>query len=103
MVRSTELDPVTPPPVPAAALPLTPLDYAPPPPRGSGVRDTVWNIIISVFLANGVGWATFGLAMMARYRDDEAGPAAVGFGSITLGLSLAFFRYAPRLGRPRQR
>lgn len=44
-----------------------------------------WGVIISILIANGVGWVLFGWLMMARYRDDEAGPVAVGAAFIVLG------------------
>jgi hypothetical protein len=96
MVRSTDFEGETSVIAPPA-LPVTTLDYASPPPRGSSRRDTAWNIVIGILLANGVGWATFGLLMMNGYRDDDAGPVAVGLASVTLGLSLAVLRYFPRL------
>ena len=70
------------------ATPVQTLDYAPPAARPSR-RDTVWGIIISVLLANGVGWAAFGFLMMLGQRDDHAGPIAVGLAFITLALGLA--------------
>jgi len=50
----------------------------------------VWGVVISILIANGVGWLIFGaLMMLARVRDDEAGPVAVGAAFIVLGVGLA--------------
>jgi hypothetical protein len=32
-------------------------------------------LCISILIANGVGWLIFGTLMVARVRDDEAGPS----------------------------
>lgn len=100
MVRTTDFDPA---PVTPPAIPLATLDYAPPPPRGTSLRDMVWGIMVSVFLANGVGWSVFGLLMMIGYRDDHAGPVAIGLASVTLGLSLAVMRFLVQPPRHRSR
>ena len=83
MVRATEHDPVT---------PLPTLDYGRPDPRPSRSH-MIWGIVISVFLANGVGWTSFGMLMIMGQRDDEAGPVAIGLASIALALSLAAALY----------
>jgi len=67
---------------------VLPLEYAPPAQRPSR-RDAVWGVVISILLANGVGWLSFGMGMVTGMRDDYAGPIAVGLASITLGLGLA--------------
>ena len=48
-----------------------------------------WGLLISFFFAKGIGWFVFGLLMMAGYRDDYAGPVAVGAAFITLGAGTA--------------
>ena len=69
--------------------PLVALEYQPPQPRAPRRGDMVWGIIISVLIANGVGWMLFGMLMVARMRDDEAGPIAVGAAFIVLGAGIA--------------
>jgi hypothetical protein len=86
MVRVTDQD---------VAPPLPTLDYAPPA-RPVRRLDAFWGILISVFLANGVGWMVFGALMMAGYRDDNAGPFAVGAASIALAAGLAGTFYVTR-------
>ena len=49
----------------------------------------VWGIVISVLVANGVGWLLFGMLMATRMDDDIAGPIAVGAAFIVLGAGLA--------------
>ena len=81
---------------PQAAIPL---GYAPPEQGRRSRRDMWWGIVISVFLANGVGWLTFGFLMMQGMRDDHAGPMAVGLAFITLGCGLAGMLYWTRQHR----
>ena len=64
------------------------LSYAPPAPRTSK-RDLCFGILISIFLSFGVGMLTFGLVTMAGFREEQAGPFAVGLGFIVLAVSLA--------------
>jgi hypothetical protein len=84
--------PLVPPPSsqPPAFAPAPPvaLEYQPPQPR-RGRGDMGWGILISVFLAKGVGWFIFGALMMMGYRDDHAGPVAVGAGFFVLGAGIA--------------
>src|SRR5687768_14734702 len=73
---------------PLAQFPPAPvaLEYQPPQPRNPRRGDMVWGVVISVLVAKGVGWMIFGMLMMvARVRDDEAGPVAVGAAFIVLG------------------
>ena len=65
------------------------LEYQPPQPRASRRADMVWGVVISFLLAKGVGWMLFGMLMIARVRDDEAGPVAVGAAFIILGVGIA--------------
>jgi len=92
--------------IPASHPPLpVALEYQPPQPRAGRRGDMAWGIVVSVLIANGVGWMLFGMLMIARMRDDEAGPVAVGAAFIVLGLgiagSLAWTRRAQRIP-PRQ-
>jgi hypothetical protein len=77
------------------------LEYQPPQPRARRGGDMVWGIVISILIANGVGWMLFGLLMLTRMRDDEAAPIAVGAAFIVLGAgiagSLAWTRRQPQL------
>jgi hypothetical protein len=70
------------------AQPVLPLEYAQPQPRTSR-RDLWLGLLVSFFLANGVGWMIFGILMREGWRDDHAGPVAVGLAFIVLALSLA--------------
>jgi len=66
------------------------LEYQPSQAQAPRRRDMVWGVVISILIANGVGWVIFGMLMMlARVRDDEAGPVAVGAAFIVLGVGLA--------------
>jgi hypothetical protein len=73
----------------ASQSPPVALEYQPPQPRLARRGDMVWGVIISLLIANGVGWMLFGMLMMARVRDDEAGPVAVGAAFIIFGLGIA--------------
>ena len=66
------------------AHPPVALEYQPPQPRAARAGDMGWGLLISFFLAMGVGWFMFGALMMAGYRDDYAGPVALGAGFITM-------------------
>ena len=65
------------------------LEYQPPQARARRGGDMVWGIVISILVANGVGWLLFGMLMVTRMRDDEAGPIAVGAAFIVLGAGIA--------------
>jgi hypothetical protein len=69
--------------------PLVALEYQPPQPRAPRRGDMIWGILISLLIAKGVGWMLFGMMMVARMRDDEAGPIAVGAAFIVLGAGIA--------------
>ena len=71
------------------ASPPVALEYQAPQPRAPRRGDMVWGIIISLLIANGVGWMLFGMLMISRMRDDEAGPVAVGAAFIVLGAGIA--------------
>ena len=62
-----------------------------------------WGVLISVFLAMGVGWFIFGALMMLGHRDDHAGPIAVGAGFITLAAGIAAALTWTRLRQSQQR
>jgi hypothetical protein len=79
--------PPQPHPTPQFQPPPVALEYQPPQPRRR--NDMGWGILISVFLAKGVGWFIFGSLMMIGHRDDHAGPIAVGAGFFMLGLGIA--------------
>jgi len=80
--------------------PVEPLDYAPPPPRTSRLRDLLLGIAISFFMALGVGCFFFGLLVSrGGMRDDQATITSAGAAFITLAfclLALMFFLRRPR-------
>ena len=76
--------------IPSSESPPVALEYQPPQPRArGGGADMVWGVVISVLIANGVGWLLFGAMMMTGARDDNAGPIAVGAAFIVLGVGIA--------------
>jgi len=89
MIDRLESPPV---PRPADHLDVPPpvaLEYQPPQPRARRGGDMVWGVVISILIANGVGWLLFGALMMNGARDDNAGPIAVGAAFIVLGIGIA--------------
>jgi hypothetical protein len=86
---------------PEIASPPVALEYQPPQRRGPRSNDMVWGVIISVLIANGVGWLLFGALMMTGARDDNAGPIAVGAAFIVLGAGVAASLMWTRRQQPR--
>jgi hypothetical protein len=78
------------------------LEYQPPQPRQRRTSDMIWGLIISVLIANGVGWMIFGSLMMMGQRDDHAGPVAVGAAFIVFGAGLAGSLAWTRRRQPQQ-
>ena len=67
---------------------VLPLEYASPMARPSR-RDAVWGVVISLVLANGVGWLSFGVGIVSGMVYDGAGTIALGLASIALAAGLA--------------
>ena len=74
---------------PNPTVPPVALEYQPPQPPTRRRGDMGWGLLISFFLAMGVGWFIFGALMMIGHRDDHAGPIAVGAGFFVLGAGIA--------------
>jgi hypothetical protein len=76
-------------PPPSSYSPPVALEYHTPQARPRRRGDMAWGIAISVLIANGVGWLLFGMLMSDGWRDDYAGPVAVGAAFIVLGVGIA--------------
>ena len=82
-------------------VPVSTLDYAPPPvpPRGR-IRDWILGIAIALTAALGTGLVTFGLLLANRVSDQAATFVAVGVSFLTLAASftvlLFWLRATPR-------
>ena len=89
MIDRLESPPI---PRPADYLDVPPpvaLEYQSPQAPARRRGDMVWGVVISILIANGVGWLLFGALMMTGARDDNAGPIAVGAAFIALGAGIA--------------
>jgi hypothetical protein len=63
-----------------------PLEYEPPRPTAPGWRrDFLIGLFAALFISSGIGSAIFGALSAADWRDDHAGPVAIGCGLIFLG------------------
>jgi hypothetical protein len=86
---SLEAMSATTPPPPQSSVPPAPLPLEYEPPRAAqppgGRAQLALGIFASLFFATGIGMALFGMLMAAGFRDDNAGPIAVGVAFLVLG------------------